>query len=285
MNTGKIPMSRKIPMSMSFRRWPALVGGIIAVVIFGVQCSGRTDESVVRVKKDLTSSLKAISQEKGSALEREKRKGSDMETIGNTLRILSYIEGKEYIKCRDEFLNDRLFPLFLDEYKRGGYEKDGWRSRMVADILVGWSENGSSYKKFLEDVNSIDIDFAQKKSGGPPSIWSQYANIARVDYGKKILPLCWEAVFKLSSVYNSVIFPLFIVALKYIPDSDSLNLMLYYIRKKESKRKFMGSAVKYLTHAMPKEELLERLKEELEEQQKIVDALDYVVDSVEDYDE
>ena len=286
-------------LQCSVRKWPEFFGCLAVVLIFfgGGQCSEKSNDvsktdSLPNVNNQMHDSLEKETESKKTRetrrgknrLGRGKGKESDIVTIEDRLLVLSVVEGKEYLKRRDEFLSDTLFPLFLDNYKNGTYKNSNWRIRMIAAILAGWSENSALYEKYLTAVNSIDIPFAQKKAGGPPSVWSQYANIAKEEYGHALLPLCWEAVFKLSDVYHKVIFPLFIVALIYLPDEQSLDLMLYYIKNKDEmiEKRYMAGFIVNLKTVIPEKDLKARLQSAFDEQKETAEAIEYAIDCLED---
>jgi hypothetical protein len=134
--------------------------------------------------------------------------------------------GKAYDTARDHLLaSTPELPPLLDERAA----KKDWHIARTADILRGWSQHNAKYKKFLAELDAVDVQTARKTAAGVSGIVYRFVNLAKAEYKSEGLPLWWEALLKHSHEWEPWRVEIILRILDEIPDSRSVEPLLWYI--------------------------------------------------------
>lgn len=137
-----------------------------------------------------------------------------------------------------------------------------WQAQVLWGILQGWQDHRDLYQRVLAELNAIDVEHEKKKVTGISGIWSDYAYLAKKEYGDAILPLCWEVLLKHSDTWPSWKLITFLRMQAVLPDSLSVEPVLAFMEKQNepSTLELAGRMLLYLPAKDVRPAVTEHLK-------------------------
>lgn len=171
----------------SYRQFSVLALGLLlcAVVVAGVASYTAAQRRARKTTKAVNSSPRAKEQKMGQWTEFNRL----VELTGT-----AYEQQREHVLKNTPDLKQRLADLQANP---------AWQAQVLGRILQGWQEHRDLYQRVLRELETIDMEHEKKKVTGVSGIWSEYAYLAKNEYGEAILPLCWEVLLKYSQVWPS----------------------------------------------------------------------------------
>jgi hypothetical protein len=106
-----------------------------------------------------------------------------------------------------------------------------WQAQVLWRILQGWQDHRDLYQRVLRELEAIDVDYESKKVTGISGVWSDYAYLAKNEYGEAILPLCWEVLLKYSDVWPTWKLITFLRMQAVLPHELSVHPVLAFMDK------------------------------------------------------
>lgn len=109
-----------------------------------------------------------------------------------------------------------------------------WRTAATAAIILGELRYGPDYERFLEKLNTEDIQRAGRSAGGLFSVFRKYQGMALAEFQERILPLCWKALLLENEGLADWQRTVFIRILWDIRDARSLEPLLRFLKTTDS---------------------------------------------------
>jgi hypothetical protein len=193
------------------------------------------------------------------------------------MSILNQLVGEPYIRERDRLLSD---PAGLSVLVRDHSQSPDWRTLLQANILDARLTRAALFQQFHAELDKINVDEEQVKMGGMARIMNLFEERGELVYKQPALPIWWEILLKFHADWPSWKVVAAIRCLEGVPDSRSIDPLIWIIRQSE-KDDIVDAAARALIKMTPKEKAhreLENLADILGRKQDLVqEALEEII--------
>lgn len=205
---------KAVPNSL-FRRFTALVMGMLLclMVVANVATCSESQRRTRKSNKQATPPARAKEQKMGTWTDFNRL----VELTGT-----AYEQHREHVLKNTPDLKQRLADLQANPE---------WQAQVLWRILQGWQDHRDLYQRVLRELDAIDVAHESKKVTGVSGIWSDYAYLAKNEYGEAILPLCWEVLLKYSDTWPSWKLITFLRMQAALPHELSVEPVLAFMTK------------------------------------------------------
>ena len=182
--------------------------------------------------------------------------------------------GARYVRLRDELLRE---PNLAERLKARRASKD-WRTALTARVLQGWLDHAQVYRKFLADMDSVDIENERRSVAGVARVWDGFARLARTKLKLRALPLAWEIVLKRSDDWAAWKVITALKILWVVPHKLSVDPVLWVI---DSNQNLRDVAARTLAH-LPREAVRKQVVAAKARHEAIAGALGDALEEMDD---